>query len=65
MKKTGNRISELFVVLAVLFFFGADCRADDGVYKITDFGAKGDGPANGMLCFMPRAPNILPLPEPV
>jgi len=46
MKTSRIRVSLLFVVVEVSFFFGFSgvvCRADDGVYKITDFGAKGDG----------------------
>jgi polygalacturonase len=43
MKTTRSRVSVLFVVAVVLLLFGAVCWADDGVYNITDFGAKGDG----------------------
>jgi len=43
VKTIRSRVGLLFVVAAVLFFFGTVCRADNGVYNITDYGAKGDG----------------------
>ena len=43
MKTTKSRVSLFFLLTAVLLFFGTDCRADEGVYNITDFGAEGDG----------------------
>jgi len=43
MKTIKSRVSLFFLFTTVLFFFGADCRAGESVYDITDFGAKGDG----------------------